>query len=132
MINPKKNLRTFNKIEKVHLNYALSKCDLLYLSTFPSKVWKYGQSLNKIIDYMLSSRPILASYTGYLSMINESECGKIVPSGDLTSLRKEIIRFSKMSSIELDKMGRNGKDWILANQDYKTLANKYYSFIKSI
>ena len=65
-------------------------------------------------------------------MINESECGKIVPSGDLTSLRKEIIRFSKMSSIELDKMGRNGKDWILANQDYKNLANKYYSFIKSI
>lgn len=126
------NLSFLPKIEKVHLNYALSKCDLLYLSTFPSKVWKYGQSLNKIIDYMLSSRPILASYTGYLSMINESECGKIVPSGDLTSLRKEIIRFSKMSSIELDKMGRNGKDWILANQDYKTLANKYYSFIKSI
>ena len=51
---------------------------------------------------------------------------------DGPSAIKEIIRFSKMSSIELDKMGKNGKDWILANQDYKTLANKYYSFIKSI
>ena len=29
-----------NRLEKVHLNDALSKCDLLYLSTFPSKVWK--------------------------------------------------------------------------------------------
>ena len=63
-------------------------------------------------------------------MINESKCGKFVPAGDLISLKKEIIRFSKMSSNELDKMGNNGKDWILANHDYKILADKYYFLIK--
>ena len=94
-------------------NSALSRCDLLYLSTLPSKVWEYGQSLNKIIDYMLAARPILASYSGYKSMINESKCGVFIPAGDEKTLKSEIKRFSKMPSSELEKLGKNGKNWVL-------------------
>tara|TARA_Y200000002_G_C22675785_1_gene661995 strand:- start:577 stop:1812 length:1236 start_codon:yes stop_codon:yes gene_type:complete len=123
------NLSFMPKVEKKFLNSALKKCDLLYLSTYPSKVWVYGQSLNKLVDYMLSGRPILASYNGYPSMINEANCGKFIPAGDILSLKKEIIRFSKLSSLELDHIGKRGMDWIIKNREYKFLASEYLSKI---
>ena len=53
----------------------LRRCDILFLSTLPSKVWDYGQSMNKIVDYMLAGKFIIAQYTGYPSFINEAGCG---------------------------------------------------------
>ena len=41
-----------------------------FLSTLPSKVWDYGQSMNKVADYMLAAAYIVAQYTGYQSFIN--------------------------------------------------------------
>ena len=38
---------------------VLSRCDLLYFSVHVSTVWKYGQSLNKVIDYMLAGKPVV-------------------------------------------------------------------------
>ena len=126
------NVTFMPRVKKINLNSALSRCDLLYLSTLPSKVWEYGQSLNKIIDYMLAARPILASYSGYKSMINESKCGVFIPAGDEETLKSEIKRFSKMPSSELEKLGKNGKNWVLLNNDYKVLAEKYYQLINNI
>ncbi len=34
--------------------------------------------MNKVVEYMLAGKPIIASYTGYPSMINEAECGYFV------------------------------------------------------
>ena len=48
----------------------LRRCDILFLSTLPSKVWDYGQSMNKVVDYMLAAKYIVAQYTG-LSLIHQ-------------------------------------------------------------
>ena len=40
-----------------------------------SKVWDYGQSMNKIVDYMMAGKPVVASYSGYPSMLNEAGSG---------------------------------------------------------
>ena len=59
----------------------LRRCDILFLSTLPSKVWDYGQSMNKVVDYMLAAKYIVAQYTGYPSFINEAGCG-VFTDGD--------------------------------------------------
>ena len=46
-----------------------------YSFALPSEIWNYGWTPNKLIDYMISERPIIAAYDGYRSMINEAECG---------------------------------------------------------
>jgi glycosyltransferase involved in cell wall biosynthesis len=104
---------------------VLSHCDLLYFSVHVSEVWKYGQSLNKVIDYMLSGKPVVASYTGYPSMINEAECGGYVPAGDVAALRSEILRYVFMDANQRDAIGMRGREWILANRRYQTLAQNY-------
>ncbi len=113
------------KIPKNMVPLALSECSMVYFSTFKSKVWDYGQSLNKVIDYMLSGRPIIGSYSGFPSMINEAECGVFVPAEDAQALRDAILRFANMSNEERDAIGARGREWVIANRRFKKLAQNY-------
>lgn len=123
------NLTFAPKVSKYEVQSALSHCDLLFFSVHKSKVWDYGQSLNKIIDYMFAGKPIVASYTGFQSMINEAESGKFVPANDVTALKNEIITFSEMPRDTLIQMGNMGREWILKNRHYKVLAETYLNEI---
>jgi glycosyltransferase involved in cell wall biosynthesis len=119
------NLTFAPRVPKSMVQAVLSKCDLVYFSVHPSKVWRYGQSLNKVIDYMLSAKPIVASYSGYPSMIDEAGCGTYVASGDVRALRAEIERYFNMGAAERVAMGEKGRRWILSNRTYEKLARDY-------
>lgn len=123
------NISFGTKVHKEMVPSVLRKSDLLYFSAHMSEVWRYGQSLNKIIDYMFSGKPIVASYTGFPSMINEADCGRFVPSGDIESLRQEIIRFAEMKAEERTTMGKRGRDWILSYRSYQVLAKDYHKIL---
>lgn len=104
---------------------VLAHCDLLYFAVHVSKVWKYGQSLNKVVDYMLAGKPILASYTGFPSMIDESGGGSFVPAGDMEALRQEILRYAAMTAEQRAKIGASAREWLLENRRYEKLADDY-------
>lgn len=123
------NLTFAPKVPKQMVQSVLSKCDLLYFSVHDSKVWQYGQSLNKVIDYMVAGKPVVASYTGYPTMINEAGCGTYVPAGDVDALRAEIVRYSLMTINERNEIGRRGKQWILSSRSYEKLAEQYLSLM---
>src|SRR5690606_4528872 len=107
----------------------LSRCSLLYFSVHPSRVWHYGQSLNKVIDYMLSGKPVVASYTGYPSMIDEAGCGCYVPAGDVEALRREILHYVAMPAEQRRAVGQRGRDWILQYRRYPVLAARYLNIL---
>jgi len=123
------NLSFAPRVPKAMVQSVLVKCDLLYFSVHVSKVWKYGQSLNKVIDYMMAGKPIVASYTGYPSMINEAACGTYVPAGDVAALKREIVRYASLSEQERFEMGTRGKTWLLKNRGYKKLAMDYLDIL---
>lgn len=112
-------------VKKAMVQSVLARSDLLYFSTHTSKVWKYGQSLNKVIDYMLSGKPIVASYSGFPSMINEAGCGSFVPTEDVEALRMEILRYADMPAEKRAAIGQAGRDWLLQNRKYDVLAGNY-------
>lgn len=119
------NLTFAPRVSKQKVQSVLSRCDVLYFSVHTSEVWRYGQSLNKVIDYMLAGKPIVASYTGFPSMINEADCGGYVPAGDVPALRAELLRYAAMPQDQRDAIGQRGRDWILANRRYPVLAARY-------
>ncbi|EJL6986187.1 hypothetical protein NMT30_002028 [Vibrio cholerae] len=81
---------------------------------------------------MLSGKPILASYTGYPSMINEANCGTFVPAENVVLLKEEIERLSAMSSEVRNKMGHRGYEWLLANRQFHHLAESYKNIIEEL
>jgi glycosyltransferase involved in cell wall biosynthesis len=131
-LNGYKNVTFLPRIGQDQVKYFLDICDILYLSTQHSKVWDYGQSMNKIVEYMLASKPIIASYNGYPSMINEADCGLFVNSIDPLLLKDSILHFVKMSNKERTNIGENGKKWIFSNRKYDLLAKTYFEIISKM
>ncbi|HXH80908.1 glycosyltransferase family 4 protein [Nocardioides sp.] len=117
------------KVPKDRVAAELDTCDLLYLSTYPSKVWEFGQSLNKLIDYMMSGRPILASFSGHHSMINEADCGSFVPAGDTDAVVAELRRYAAMPPEERAAIGARGRTWLLEHRSYERLARDYHEIL---
>lgn len=123
------NLVFAPKVNKYQVQSVLECCDVVYFSVFDSKVWKYGQSLNKVIDYMLSGKPVLASYSGYPSMINEAGCGVFVPSGNANALADELLRLRAMPLGEREVMGQKGRAWLLEHRSYDRLAKEFVDVV---
>jgi glycosyltransferase involved in cell wall biosynthesis len=119
------NVTFLPRIEQKQVKYFLDSCDILYLSTQNSKVWKYGQSMNKIVEYMLAAKPIIATYNGYPSMINEADCGIFVNSSNSLELRTVFLKYASFSKVELKKIGEKGRKWICENRTYSKLAKEY-------
>lgn len=131
-LSKNKNVTFLPKIHSKEVPLFLEHCDILYLSTHDSEIWKYGQSMNKFVEYMLSGRPIIASYSGYQSMLNDAGAGQFVPSNDSDQLKQAILTFSAMDYEERRVMGLKGKKWISANRSYTKLAEQYLAELASI
>ena len=124
-----KNITFLPLIEKKFMISLMSHCDLLYFSTHNSRIWRYGQSLNKLIDYMLSGTPIIGSYNGYKSMINESGCGEFIMPNDEDEILRKIYKYKSMSTKQRDRIGEKGKEWIFENRSYEKLINSLTEII---
>jgi glycosyltransferase involved in cell wall biosynthesis len=120
-----KNITFAPKVPKSEVQAILEYCQVLYFSVKDSKVWHYGQSLNKLVDYMIAGKPIVGSYSGFPSMINEARCGSFIPANDVESLIKVINEYGKLSEDQLSAIGRRGKEWLLKNRSYDVIAAEY-------
>ena len=116
------NIVFLGRISAVQVQGFLRRCDVLFLSTLPSKVWDYGQSMNKVVDYMLAGKYIVAQYTGYPSFINEAACGVFTDGPGLAACLDDAIA---MPRAKRDAIGLAGRTWLLENQSYKQLASDY-------
>jgi glycosyltransferase involved in cell wall biosynthesis len=126
------NLSFIGHVEKESVAEIISSFDVVYFSTFQSAVWDYGQSLNKIIDYMLAGKPILGSYSGYPSMVNEANCGWFIPAEDSITLSAKIVALSVYDKEALAIIGRKGVTWIQNNRKYSSLASQFLDHIKEV
>jgi glycosyltransferase involved in cell wall biosynthesis len=119
------NVTFTGPVPKNMVQSVLAKADLVYFATHPSKVWDYGLSLNKVIDYMLAAKPVIGSYSGFRTMIEEAESGTMVPARDVVALRKEIERYVEMPLSQRVAIGARGRSWLIENRSYAKLAEDY-------
>lgn len=111
-------------INKNKVNDFLKYIDICY-DSFDSKLAKYGLSRNKWIDYMFASKPIICSFDGYQSMINEANCGSFVKYNDSYALVNKIIEFSNYSKPYIEEIGARGKEYLLNHRKFEILAKAY-------
>ncbi len=127
-----KNVYFFDSVDKDYVHYFLQKCDLLVHPIGESEIYKFGVSPNKWIDYMYSSKPILVTYSGYKSIINEADCGKFIAANDTKLLADEIIQFSNMPKNDLIEIGKRGKEFLETRLSYDYLSTNYLNLIEDL
>ena len=78
---------------------------------------------------MISAKPIIASYSGYPSMINEAGCGYFITAKDPHSLISKMKEMKLLSANERKVMDSKGLVWLKKNRSYEKLADNYLSLI---
>ena len=120
-----RNLTVVPRVDSAAIPVILERCDIAYFATHPSRVWAFGQSLNKVIDYMLAGKPVVGSYSGFPSMIDEAKCGEFVPAGDPIALAESLQRLASLGPDHRVAMGVRGREWLLKHRRFKDLATAY-------
>lgn len=110
----------------------LEKTDILIFAAKPSLRWKYGQSLNKLIDYLLAGKPIVALFEGYDEMLKSSGAGFIVPPKKPKVAANLIRDLMAKDNQELRRIGARGQMWLHEERNFKKLAKEYQDIIKTL
>jgi len=127
------NIHFLGGLKKSYLPKVLNEFDLLVNMWGKKKIYDFGVSPNKWIDYMLSERPILVSYEGYRSIINEADCGWFISANDTTLLASTIEHIAnKLDSEELDRIGKNGSLYVKAKLSYPCLVERLCKEISNL
>jgi glycosyltransferase involved in cell wall biosynthesis len=111
-------------IAKSKMTSLLNLVDICY-DACHSELATYGLSRNKWIDYMYSAKPIICSYDGFQSMINEAKSGSFVKFGDEIELSKMILKYASYSKEKLENIGNRAKFFLINNRKFDKLAAIY-------
>ncbi|MCZ0864558.1 glycosyltransferase family 4 protein [Dasania sp. GY-19] len=120
-----KNITFAPRVGKNQVQSILEESDVLLASVRDEKVYRFGLSLNKFIDYMYAKKPIICLFSGYPSMINEAGCGEFIPSEDAEALVDKLLEYESYSKDDLSKLGQNGYDFLVNNRSFNVLAKQY-------
>jgi glycosyltransferase involved in cell wall biosynthesis len=111
-------------IPKMQVKAFLQQTDLCFDSVKPDLA-RYGLSRNKWIDYMNAGRPIVCSFSGYQSMINEALSGSFVPYGNVDLLIKEIIMYKNLTMTDRLAMGMRAQSYLKEHRLFRNLSLEY-------
>ena len=119
-----KRIKFISPLPKNLVKAFLQQTDLCF-DSIDSEIGRFGLSRNKWIDYMSSKKPIVCSYSGYKSMLNEAQCGSFVDYDDVEALSAEILRYKSMSKECIDNIGNNGWTYLKENRLFSKLSCEY-------
>lgn len=119
------NVLFFDSVPKRQVQSVLQLFDVCFLGWNKERLYKYGTSANKMFDYMLSERPIVNAYSGDGDMVQLANCGISVEAQNPLEIARAIQKMYDSPKEERERMGRNGRKYVLDFFTYNSLAQKY-------
>lgn len=125
------NIMFLGPVNKKMVPSVLKQMDILFIGLNKSPLFRFGISPNKLFDYMMAGKPIIQAIEAPNDIVKEAECGISVEPENPQAIANAILTLTQKTKEELEKMGENGKNYVLQNNDYKVIANKFLEIIKN-
>lgn len=119
------NIGFIPRIPKSEVQDFLSYCHVTSNFFLPEKAFRFGISPQKLVDYMYASKPVLMSFTGYRSIVEDADCGRTVPADDEAAFNRELLYLKDLPDKALQAMGARGKEFLLNRLAWSNLASQY-------
>lgn len=103
----------------------LSQMDALYIGLQRQPLFRFGISPNKLMDYMMAAKPVIFAIDAPNDMVADASCGVSIPPQDSKSIADAAVRLSSTPKDELIAMGQRGREYILKNNEYDVLSQKF-------
>lgn len=124
------NVIFYSSVAKDKLFLEIQDSDLAIAAVTDSEAYKFGINLNKLYDYMQSSRPILLAIRSPHRIIEDANCGTMISPEDPELMADAIVHFIKMTVEERAVMGNHGRNFAEQNFDAFTLCEKFKHKLK--
>ena len=124
------NITFLKPVSKNQIPAILNLMDYLIITWNKSSIYRFGISPNKIFDYMMAAKPIIHATDAPNKFVDEAECGIAIEPENPQGIINAIHKLNKYNTNELKTMGENGRKYILANHDYKVLAERFIGVIE--
>jgi len=120
------NILFIDAIPKKQVQSMLTIFNICFIGLRKENLFKYGVSPNKLFDYMYSSKPILyAIESGKNNIVKTANCGISVKAQNPQAIADGVLELYNMSASQREKLGQNGKEYVLEHFTYEKLAEKY-------
>jgi len=124
------NVFIFGAVPKRSIPHLLSLFDYLFIGLQNQPLFRFGISPNKLMDYMMSGKPIIQAINAGNDMVSEAGCGISVEPEQPEAIADAVMKLFDMTAEELNVLGENGKKYILKNHLNSLLANNFIDVIK--
>jgi glycosyltransferase involved in cell wall biosynthesis len=124
-----KNIIFLPPVPKKSIQKLLALFDILYVGFVKCEIHKFGISPNKLIDYMLASKPIILSADVENEIVDRINCGITVPAEDPEAVHKAINTILNLTKEKREEMGLRGKSYVLKELGYRDLAERFINSI---
>ena len=124
------NVRMFDSVPKSSIPSILEACDIAFIGAKKQPLYQHGISPNKIMDYMMSSTPIISAIAAGNDPVKDAGCGITVAPEDSNALADVIKSLCVLGDKELTAMGAAGKVYALKNYSYEVLATRFMNVLQ--
>ena len=119
---------TVELLEPVKRNQVpelLNQMDVLYVGLQRQPLFRFGVSPNKLMDYMMAAKPVIFAIDAPNDMVADANCGISIEPEDSAAIAAAAQKLASLSQEELQEMGKRGKDYILAHNEYDVLSQRF-------
>lgn len=119
------NVFFFSPIGKKQIPALLDYLDIAYIGLLAEPLFRFGISPNKLMDYMMAAKPIVCAIRAGNDPVTDCQCGVSVEPSNAQAIADGIEYLISLTDDEREKMGQRGKHFIMNNQTYSILADRF-------
>ncbi|MBA3465677.1 MAG: glycosyltransferase family 4 protein [Deltaproteobacteria bacterium] len=119
------NVDFLPSVPKASVPLLLDRADALFLSFAPQPLFRFGVSPNKLVDYMLAAKPVIAAMRAGNDPVTENGLGFTVSPEDPHQLADAVRRLVAVSVEERRAMGERGRRTAEEQFAYPPLARRF-------
>lgn len=124
-----KNIYFLPPVQKGSIPTLVGYFDIAYMGGVHSILHKYGTSFNKMSDYMLSAKPIVAAIDEPESIIQKVGCGIVVEAENSDYVADAILNLVDAGAEIRVNIGEKGRNYAINELKYSKLAEDMLTFI---
>ena len=129
--NEKINNVTFlPPIGKNEIPSLLKYFDCIYIGAHKSPLYRFGLCMNKMVDAMMSGKPIICAITAPETWVEQSKCGINVGSDNIEGVIDAIGKMKNITEENKKIIGENGQRFVKEHLDIVKLAKETIDIIK--
>lgn len=119
------NVHFFDPVAKCQVPALLQRFDVAYIGWRRQPLYRFGISPNKLIDYMMASRPIVHAVEAGNDPVTEAGCGLTVAPDDPQAIADAVLAMQALDAPTRAAYGRRGRAHALANHTYPVLGQRF-------